>query len=89
MQELKTYDNNLNDFCDSYFVPPSQPPAKRTYKTTAVEDMAELSFRFMGIGTDRLRHTLDRSRGQEKSKVHSVARIPPNKIMLKVTLGEW
>ena len=57
VQELMIYDNNLNEFCDSYFVPPSQPPAKRTYKTTAVEDMAELSLRFMGIGTDRLRHT--------------------------------
>jgi hypothetical protein len=88
VQELKTYDNNLNDFCDSYFVPPSQFPAKRTYKTTAVEDMAELSLRFMGIGTDRLRHTLERSRGltpATKKKGENMSVVPT----LNFPQGKW
>ena len=88
VQELKTYDSNLNDFCDSYFVPPSQPPAKRTYKTTAVEDMAELSLRFMGIGTDRLRHTLERSRGltpATKQKGENISVVPT----LNFPQGKW
>ncbi len=88
VQELKTYDQDLNEFCDSYFVPPSQPPAKRTYKTTEVEDMAELSLRFMGIGTDRLRHTLERSRGLNpatKKKGESVSVVPP----LNFPQGKW
>ena len=57
------YEKHLKEFCDSYFVPPSQPPARRTYQSASVEDMAELSLRFMGIGKDCLVQTLKRSRG--------------------------
>jgi hypothetical protein len=88
VQELRSYDQDLNEFCDSYFVPPSQPPAKRTYRTTDVEDMAELSLRFMGIGTDRLRHTLERSRGlgpATKKKGENVSVVPP----LNFPQGKW
>ena len=48
------YDTDLTEFCSSYFVPPSQSPARRSYKISDVEDMAALSLRFMGLGTDRL-----------------------------------
>ena len=64
IQEVQyKYDDNLNEFCDSYLVPPAQPVAKRTYRSGEKSDMAELSLRFMGIGTDRLEQTLKRSRG--------------------------
>jgi hypothetical protein len=57
------YEDHLNEFCDSYIAAPSQPAAKRTYRSGEIEDMAQLSLRFMGVGTDRLLQTLKRSRG--------------------------
>ncbi len=56
-------EENLKKFCDSYLVPPSQPASRRTYKPGEVENMVELSLRFMGTGTDRSIQTLKRSRG--------------------------
>ena len=44
----ENYEENLTEFCDSYLVPPSQTASRRTYKPGEVEDMAELSLRFMG-----------------------------------------
>ena len=29
-RQSMNYDDKLNEFCDSYFVPPSQPPARKT-----------------------------------------------------------
>ena len=75
------YDADLKKFCDSYFVPPSQPTARRTYRVKDVKDMAELSLRFMGLGTDRLVHTLERSRGLKpasKKKGETVSVVPPH-----------
>ncbi len=86
--ENMEYNNELNAFWDSYFVAPSQPPAKRTYKTTDVEDMAELSLRFMGVGTDRLRQTLSRSRGlspASRKKGENVSVVPPHNF----PQGKW
>jgi hypothetical protein len=60
---LDNYDAHLEEFCSSYFVPPSQPSSKKTYRVTDIDDMADLSIRFMGLGTDRLLHTMERSRG--------------------------
>jgi hypothetical protein len=57
------YESQLKEFCDSYLIPPSQPQARRTYRAGESSDMAELSLRFMGIGTDCLVQTLQRSRG--------------------------
>jgi hypothetical protein len=59
----KEYDSNLRNFCKSYFSPSQQFAAKRTYQVDKVDDMADLSIRFMGIGNDRLAETLKRSRG--------------------------
>jgi hypothetical protein len=44
----KEYDSNLRDFC-KYFSPSQQFAAKRTYQVDKVDDMADLSIRFMGI----------------------------------------
>ena len=87
-RQSMNYDDKLNEFCDSYFVPPSQPPARKTYKTTDVEDMADLSLRFMGVGTDRLRHTLERSRGltpATRKKGANTSVVPP----LNFPQGKW
>ena len=75
------FDEDLKSFCDSFFVPPSQPAARRTYKVQDVEDMADLSLRFMGLGTDRLVHTLKRSKGltpASKKKGENVSIVPPH-----------
>ena len=82
MQGIKTaeYEENLQEFCSSYLVPPSQALSRRTYKTTDVDDLADLSIRFMGVGTDRLVHTLERSRGltpATKKKGESALAVPP------------
>jgi hypothetical protein len=85
---LDNYDERLEEFCSSYFVPPSQPSAKKTYKITDIDDMADLSIRFMGLGTDRLLHTMERSRGltpATKIKGEAVTRVPPHNF----PQGKW
>ena len=82
------YESHLKDFCDSYIAPPSQPTAKRTYRSGEVDDMAQLSLRFMGVGTDRLIQTLKRSRGlnsPSKKKGESVSVVPPHNF----PQGKW
>jgi hypothetical protein len=82
MQEESTdYEQNLNEFCNSYIVPPSQPSAKRTYRPGEDGDMAQLSLRFMGVGTDHLIQTLKRSRGltpASKKKGENSSTVPPH-----------
>ncbi len=82
------YDDNLNEFCDSYLVPPSQPKARRTYRSGETSDMTELSLRFMGVGTDRLAETLKRSKGltpPSKEKGDNKFEVPP----LYFPQGKW
>ncbi len=82
------YQEHLQEFCSSYFVPPSQPLSRRTYKMTDVDDLAELSLRFMGVGTDRLVHTLERSRGltpATKKKGEGALAVPP----FNFPQGKW
>ena len=79
--DSKDYEQNLNEFCNSYIVPPSQPSAKRTYRPGEDGDMAQLSLRFMGVGTDRLVQTLKRSRGltpASKRKGENSSTVPPH-----------
>ena len=86
--DVKDYDDHLTEFCESYFVPPTQPPARKTYQTTNIQDMADLSLRFMGAGTDRLRQTLVRSRGlspASKKKGENVSVVPPHNF----PQGKW
>ena len=61
--KLKGFDEGLKEFCDEYIAPLSIPPARKTYQTQNVEDLADLSIRFLGIGSERLKHTLERSIG--------------------------
>jgi hypothetical protein len=59
----KGFTDELKDFCATYVAPLSIPPARRTYQTTNVEDLADLSVRFLGVGTERLKKTIERSIG--------------------------
>jgi hypothetical protein len=87
-KECKEYDEHLKEFCDSYFVPPTQPSAKRTYRSGNTNDMAQLSLRFMGVGNDRLVQTLKRSKGLQpptKQKGETVSIVPPHNF----PQGKW
>ena len=59
----KGFDAELDEFCAQYIAPLSTPTSKRTYQVDNIEDMADLSIRFFGIGTERLEKTLERSIG--------------------------
>jgi hypothetical protein len=87
-EECKDYEQNLNEFCNSYIAPPSQPSAKRTFRAGEESDMAQLPLRFMGLGTDRLIQTLKRSRGltpASKKKGDKSSRVPPHNF----PQGKW
>ncbi len=80
------YDDNLKDFCKSYFSPISQPEGKKTYQVNNNNDMADLSVRFMGIGNDRLAQTIRRSKGLTPCKRgDKVYRVPPHNF----PQGKW
>jgi hypothetical protein len=59
----KGFDTELDEFCSQYIAPLSTPSSKRTYQVDNIDDMADLSIRFFGIGTERLEKTLERSIG--------------------------
>ena len=59
----KGFDAELDEFCAQYIAPLSTPTSKRKYQVDNIEDMADLSIRFFGIGTERLEKTLERSIG--------------------------
>jgi hypothetical protein len=45
------FGEKLTDFCANYHAPLSIPPARKTYQTGSVEDLADLSIRFLGVGS--------------------------------------
>jgi hypothetical protein len=53
--KTKGFDDGLKDFCNEYIAPLAIPPARRTYQTNNVDDLADLSIRFLGIGSERLK----------------------------------
>ena len=57
------YHCNLESFCGDFLAPPSLPPAKRTYNGANPSDLADLSIRFLGVGTKRLLQTIALSNG--------------------------
>ncbi len=48
-------------FCGNFLAPPSIPPARRQYGPALESDMAELTTRFLGLGEERLRRTIELS----------------------------
>ena len=61
--KMKGFDEGLKDFCNEYIAPLSISPARRTYQINNVSDLADLSIRFLGTGSERLKRTLERSIG--------------------------
>jgi hypothetical protein len=59
----KGFNAELDEFCSQYIAPLSTPSSRRTYQIDNIGDMADLSIRFFGIGTERLEKTLERSIG--------------------------
>jgi hypothetical protein len=57
------FGEELLNFCDNYIAPLSIPTARRTYQIDNIDDVSDLSIRFLGIGTERLERTLERSIG--------------------------
>jgi hypothetical protein len=53
---------NLESICEGFLPPPSIPTRKQ-YELSSGSDMSELSIRFMGSGSDCLRHTIGISQG--------------------------
>ena len=60
---IEEFEDGLADFCNRYVSPLSIPPARKSYQLNNVEDLADLSIRFFGIGSERLKQTLERSIG--------------------------
>jgi hypothetical protein len=57
------FDSGLRDFCVDFLAPPSIPPARQTFNDANPLHMSDLSIRFMGAGNERLRRTIELSRG--------------------------
>ena len=60
---MSDFDCNLESFCGNFLAPPSIPVAKRQYNPAVESDMAELTTRFLGLGDDRLRRTIELNNG--------------------------
>jgi hypothetical protein len=63
---IQDYDVELTGFCDNFLAPAGTPPARKQYDIANTSHMSDLSIRFLGIGTDRLIHTVGISNGLEK-----------------------
>jgi hypothetical protein len=70
------YDYNLRSYCANFLAPPLIPPSRRQYDPEVAADMDELTTRFLGLGSDRLKRTIELSNGlaTPASKFH--AKIP-------------
>ena len=77
MNATMDFDEELRAFSDGFLAPASIPPSRRQYDTSRLSDMADLSIRFMGAGTDRLLHTVGISNGLAKPPSKIFERVPP------------
>ncbi len=57
------FDYNLQSFCGNFLAPPSIPVSRRQYDPAVKSDMQDLTTRFLGLGTDRLKRTMELSNG--------------------------
>jgi len=71
------FDHGLRAFSDEFLAPAAIPPARKQYDIRDTTDMADLSIRFMGAGTDRLIHTVGISNGLERPPSKKMKRVPP------------
>jgi hypothetical protein len=70
------YDYNLQSYCGNFLAPPSIPPSRRQYDPAIAGDMAELTTRFLGLGADRLKRTIELSNGLATPASKSKIRVP-------------
>jgi hypothetical protein len=70
------FDYNLRSYCANFLAPPSIPPSRRQYDPEVAADLADLTTRFLGLGSDRLKRTIELNNGlaTPASKFH--AKIP-------------
>ncbi len=71
------FNAELSGFCDRFLAPAGIPPARRQYDVNSAADMSDLSIRFLGIGSDRLIHTVGVSNGLERPPSKKFVRVPP------------
>ncbi len=57
------YDYQLESYCGNFLAPPSIPSSRRQYDSANQADMADLTTRFLGLGSDRLKRTIELSNG--------------------------
>ena len=57
------FDYNLQSYCGNFLAPPSIPSSRRQYDPDAKGDMDDLTTRFLGLGLDRLKRTIELSNG--------------------------
>jgi hypothetical protein len=70
------YAYNLESYCGNFLAPPSIPPSRRQYNSALEGDMADLTTRFLGLGVDRLMHTIELSNGLATPASKSKIRVP-------------
>jgi hypothetical protein len=74
------FDCNLTSFCGNFLAPPSIPAARRQYNPAMQSDMLDLTTRFLGLGDERLRKSIELSNGlaSPPSKANAqVSRVKP------------
>ncbi len=57
------FDYNLQSYCGNFLAPPSIPSSRRQYDPDVKGDMDDLTTRFLGLGLDRLKRTIELSNG--------------------------
>ncbi len=70
------YDYQLASYCGNFLAPPSIPSSRRQYDPAIQADMADLTTRFLGLGLDRLKRTIELSNGLATPASKFNARIP-------------
>ncbi len=71
------FHSELASFSDRFLAPAALPPSRRQFDVTNDTDMSELSIRFLGGGTDRIKHTVGISNGLSKPPSKKHTRVPP------------
>ncbi len=69
------YDFNLQSFRGNFLALPSIPMARRQYNPAVESDMTELTTRFLGLGDERLRRTIELSNGLASPASKATSRI--------------
>ena len=75
----RDYDYNLQSFCSNFLAPPDIPVSRRQYDPNIVADMSDLTTRFLGLGADRLKRTVELSNGLRTPASKVGSNVPPTR----------